>query len=96
MGIAVAVLESVDGKRADITLGRAPREDLFLRILLQMLTTPNAHFDRVASPWVGRRFVDPKAEYWDPKAQQMLVGPLSTKVFYQFAGIRDLSLLTRP
>lgn len=45
--------------------------------------------------YVIATFVDPSAQYWDPKAQKMVVGPLSTKVFYQFAGVRDLTSLRR-
>jgi hypothetical protein len=40
-------------------------------------------------------FVDPKAEHWDPKAQKMVVGPVTSKVFYQFAGVRDPRRLLR-
>ena len=34
-------------------------------------------------------FVDPKAEHWDPERKEMVVGPVTSKVFYQFAGVRD-------
>jgi hypothetical protein len=34
-------------------------------------------------------FVDPKAEHWDPEKKEMVVGPVTSKVFYQFAGVRD-------
>jgi hypothetical protein len=40
-------------------------------------------------------FVDPAAEHWDPTAGKMVIGPVSTKVFYQFAGVRDLTALAR-
>ena len=38
-------------------------------------------------------FVDPKAKHWDPKAKAYVTGPMTSKVFYQFAGIRDLRRL---
>jgi hypothetical protein len=43
--------------------------------------------------YVIATFVDPAAEHWDPKAQKMVVGPVTSKVFYQFAGVRDLRRL---
>ena len=45
--------------------------------------------------YVIATFVDPKAEHWDPKAQKMVVGPVTSKVFYQFAGVRDPRRLLR-
>lgn len=30
---------------------------------MKWVTTANVHFDRVASPWLIRRFIDPKAEF---------------------------------
>ena len=39
--------------------------------------------------YVIATFVDPKAEHWDPKRREMVVGPVTSKVFYQFAGVRD-------
>lgn len=30
---------------------------------MKWVTTANVHFDRVASPWLIKRFVDPKAEF---------------------------------
>jgi hypothetical protein len=44
--------------------------------------------------YVIATFVDPRAQYWDPAVQKMVVGPLATKVFYQFAGVRDPRRLT--
>jgi len=35
-------------------------------------------------------FVDPAAKHWDRKKRAYVVGPVTTKVFYQFAGIRHL------
>jgi hypothetical protein len=40
-------------------------------------------------------FVDPAAEHWDPKARKIVVGPVTSKVFYQFAGVRDLERLVK-
>jgi hypothetical protein len=31
---------------------------------MKWVTTANVHFDRVASPWLIRRFIDPKAEFF--------------------------------
>jgi hypothetical protein len=31
--------------------------------IMKWVTTANVHFDRVASPWLIRRFIDPKAEF---------------------------------
>lgn len=30
---------------------------------MKWVTTANVHFDRVASPWLIKRFIDPKAEF---------------------------------
>ena len=46
-----------------------------------------------ATVYVVATFVDPVAEHWDPKAQKVVVGPVTSKVFYQFAGVRDLAKL---
>jgi hypothetical protein len=46
--------------------------------------------------YVIATFVDPNAEHWDPKAQKIVTGPVTSKVFYQFAGIRDLAKLGKP
>ncbi|MGZ5102251.1 MAG: hypothetical protein ACXWBU_15950 [Usitatibacter sp.] len=35
-------------------------------------------------------FVDPKAKHWDPKKKAYVIGPVASKVYYQFAGVRDL------
>jgi hypothetical protein len=40
-------------------------------------------------------FVDPKAEHWDPVKRAMVTGPVTSKVFYQFAGVRDPQRLRR-
>jgi hypothetical protein len=46
--------------------------------------------------YVVATFVDPKAEHWDPAQKAMVLGPVTSKVFYQFAGVRDPSKLSRP
>jgi hypothetical protein len=46
-----------------------------------------------ATVYVIATFVDPAAEHWDPRAQKIVIGPVTSKVFYQLAGIRDLTLL---
>jgi hypothetical protein len=43
--------------------------------------------------YVIATFVDPNAKHWDPKVRRYVVGPVTTKLFYQFAGIRDLRRL---
>jgi hypothetical protein len=35
-------------------------------------------------------FVDPIARHFDPKRERYVVGPVTSKVFYQFSGIRNL------
>ena len=38
---------------------------------MKWITTPNVHFDRVACPWVIKRFIDPKAEFlFESKGQE--------------------------
>jgi hypothetical protein len=39
--------------------------------------------------YVVATFVDPRAEHWDPRKREMVSGPVASKVFYQFAGVRD-------
>jgi hypothetical protein len=46
--------------------------------------------------YVIATFVDPQAEHWDPKTKEMVIGPVATKVFYQFAGVRDLQRILPP
>ena len=41
-------------------------------------------------------FVDPAAKHWDPAKKAYVVGPVQSKVFYQFAGIRQLREYKRP
>jgi hypothetical protein len=35
-------------------------------------------------------FVDPKAKHFDWKSRKYVVGPVTSRVYYQFAGVRDL------
>lgn len=44
--------------------------------------------------YVIATFVDPKAEHWDATRREMVTGPVTSKVFYQFAGVRDPRRLT--
>jgi hypothetical protein len=41
-------------------------------------------------------FVDPAAKHWDPVKKTYVVGPVTSKVFYQFAGVRDMKRLREP
>lgn len=43
-----------------------------------------------ATVYVIATFVDPTAKHWDPKEKKYVVGPVTSKLYYQFAGIRDL------
>jgi hypothetical protein len=38
-------------------------------------------------------FVDPQAKHWDPRAKAYVTGPVTSKLFYQFAGVRSLDVL---
>jgi hypothetical protein len=40
--------------------------------------------------YVTATFVDPKAKHYDPVAKDYVVGPVTSKVYYQLAGIRKL------
>jgi hypothetical protein len=40
------------------------------------------------STYVTATLTDPNAKYWNPERKAYVVGPLSTKVFYQFVGRR--------
>jgi hypothetical protein len=42
------------------------------------------------SVYVIASFVDPKAKHYDPRKKEYVVGPVTSKVYYQFAGVRDL------
>jgi len=39
--------------------------------------------------YVIATFTDPKAKHYDPEKKEMVEGPVTSKVFYQFAGVRD-------
>jgi hypothetical protein len=43
-----------------------------------------------ATVYVVATFVDPNAMHFDPVGNRYIVGPVTSKVFYQFAGIRQL------
>jgi hypothetical protein len=45
--------------------------------------------------YVIATFTDPKAEHYDPEKKEMVVGPVTSKVFYQFAGVRDTRQLVK-
>lgn len=40
--------------------------------------------------YVIATFVDPAAKHYDSRSGKYIIGPVTSKVFYQFAGIRDL------
>ena len=46
-----------------------------------------------ATVYVIATFVDPKARHWDRKKKAYVTGPVTSKVYYQFAGVRDLRRL---
>ncbi len=39
--------------------------------------------------YVIATFVDPQARHWDPIQKQWIVGPVASKIYYQFAGVRN-------
>jgi hypothetical protein len=41
-----------------------------------------------ATVYMVASFVDPKARHWDPHLRRYITGPVSSRVFYQFAGVR--------
>lgn len=41
-------------------------------------------------------FVDPKAKHYDPRSKKYIVGPVKSRVYYQFAGVRDLQKWRKP
>lgn len=49
-----------------------------------------------ATVYVIATFIDPAAKHWDPKEKAYLTGPLASKVYYQFSGIRKLDRLRKP
>jgi hypothetical protein len=42
-----------------------------------------------ATVYVIAKFVDPAAKHWDPATSQYVVGPVTSTVYYQFAGTRQ-------
>lgn len=42
-----------------------------------------------ATVYVIATFVDPKVRHWDPQTKHYVIGPVTSKLFYQFAGVRD-------
>ncbi len=40
--------------------------------------------------YIIAKFIDPKAKHYDWKTKEEVVGPVESRVYYQFAGIRDL------
>jgi len=46
-----------------------------------------------ATVYVIATFVDPHAKHWDRKAKKYVVGPVTTRLYYQFAGVRDVRRL---
>ena len=40
--------------------------------------------------YIVATFVDPNANHYDPEQKRYIVGPVTSKVYYQFAGVRDL------
>jgi hypothetical protein len=45
--------------------------------------------------YVVATFVDPAAKHWNPRRKAYVRGPVTSKVFYQFAGVRDLARLQK-
>ncbi len=45
--------------------------------------------------YVIATFVEPKAKHWDAEKQAYVVGPLTSKVYYQFAGVRNADRLRK-
>jgi hypothetical protein len=41
--------------------------------------------------YVIATFVDPAAKHWIPKKKAYVTGPVTSKLYYQFAGVRDLA-----
>ncbi len=46
--------------------------------------------------YVIATFVDPMAKHYDPKKKDYVVGPITSKVYFQFAGVRDLRRVGKP
>lgn len=41
-------------------------------------------------------FIDPVAKHWDPKKKAYVIGPVQSKIYYQFAGVRNPERLRKP
>lgn len=56
---------------------------------------PRAFHDPLpsATVFVVATFVDPEAKHYDSTKNSYVVGPVTSKVYYQFAGIRHLEQL---
>jgi hypothetical protein len=48
-----------------------------------------------ATVYVIATFIDPKAKHYDRNKKAYVTGPVKSKVYYQFAGLRDLRRLKR-
>ena len=48
-----------------------------------------------ATVYMIATFVDPNAKHYDPKLKRYVGGPVTSTVYYQFAGIRDIRHLKR-
>jgi hypothetical protein len=46
--------------------------------------------------YVIATFVDPKAKHWDTRKKSYVTGPVMSKVYYQFAGVRDMAHYCHP
>lgn len=44
--------------------------------------------------FVTATVVDPTATFWDPSRKRFVIGPLESKLFYQFVGRRDTPIVT--
>jgi hypothetical protein len=42
-----------------------------------------------ATVYVIATFVDPSAKHWDPVKKRYVTGPVTSKVYYQFSGVRN-------
>jgi hypothetical protein len=46
--------------------------------------------------YIVATFVDPEVRHYDPVAKKYVVGPVASRLYYQFAGVRHLSELADP
>jgi PEP-CTERM motif-containing protein len=70
-----------NGSRLDST---SPNDEALICVGVQRDPFPSA------TVYVVATFVDPNATHYDPDTNRFVVGPVTSKVFYQFAGIRGL------